>query len=525
MYRGGNSSNVQRRLFAFPSGTCDDYGRNVTDSAAEATYEPTWDSVSTHPLPDWYDDAKLGIFLHWGLYSVPGWAPQVSDIQQVLRDEGPAGLLRDNPYAEWYRNSMQIKGGATWKHHRETYGSDFGYDDFVPMFNAGSTGADLGALAGFCSGVGARYVVLTTKHHDGFTLWPASEPHPQKGHYHAERDLVGDLTRAVNSTGMRMGLYYSGGYDWPFNNYVMTRAADAILATPSDPAYQKYAAAHVRELVDRYEPAVLWNDVCWPGGGSLADIFAHYYNTVDAGVVNDRWLESAARRNRLTDAMTRGMGDLLQAIWEYLPDDMKSLTFPAAHHYDFNTPEYATFDHIAPKKWEATRGVGHSFGANRNERPEDIVTTTELVRSLCDIVSKNGNLLIGIGPMPDGTIPEEQQRPLVGLGKWLEVNGDAIYGTRPAAVAGATTTEGTPVRFTVRSDVTYALLLDTPGARSFGIRGVDASDVGGVRLLGTQAELEWTVDSGGMLHVTLPNRIPVSAALVLALAGPLRPIS
>ncbi|MEI8334698.1 MAG: alpha-L-fucosidase, partial [Chloroflexota bacterium] len=85
-------------------------------------YEPTWESVRTHPLPDWFCDAKLGVFLHWGLFSVPGWAPQVADVQQVLREEGPAGLFRDNPYAEWYRNSMQLEGSPTWAHHREAYG-------------------------------------------------------------------------------------------------------------------------------------------------------------------------------------------------------------------------------------------------------------------------------------------------------------------------------------------------------------------------------------------------------------------
>ena len=85
-------------------------------------YQPTWDSVSTHPLPDWYDDAKLGIFLHWGLYSVPGWAPQVLDIQQLLKERGPAEMLRDNPYAEWYLNSSRLVGSPTWRHQRDTYG-------------------------------------------------------------------------------------------------------------------------------------------------------------------------------------------------------------------------------------------------------------------------------------------------------------------------------------------------------------------------------------------------------------------
>lgn len=487
-------------------------------------YEPTWDSVSTHPLPTWYDDAKLGIFLHWGLYSIPGWAPQVPNIQELLRTKGPKAMLWDNPYAEWYLNTMQLPGSPTNIHHVQTYGQDFEYDGFRPAFDEGSMAADLDELAGVCAAAGARYVVLTTKHHEGFTLWPASIPHPRKGFYHAQRDIVGDLGAAVRRRDMRMGLYYSGGYDWPFNDAVLSNPADASLAVPTGAEYRQYAEAHVRELIDRYQPSVLWNDICWPGGGNLAELFAHYYNTVTDGVVNDRWLEAEGDRTAVGDALARGLGSAIQAMWHYIPESAKSLTFPAAHHYDFNTPEYAKFDHIVTKKWESTRGVGHSFGANRNERPEDIVTTTELVRSFSDIVSKNGNLLIGIGPGPDGRIADQQAAPLRGLGSWLAVNGEAIYGSRPWDVAATETTEGTEVRFTRNGDEVYAILLDLPGSRTFGLRGVDASAVSDVRLLGVDEAIAWNV-SGRDLTVTLPERVPVAAAYVLSLGRGARAIT
>ena len=135
------------------------------------SYQPTWESVSQHPVPGWFDDAKLGIFLHWGLYSVPGWAPQVPDIQQMLREQGPNGMLRNNPYAEWYLNTMRIQGSPTWEHHRQTYGPDFPYDGFASIFNEHSSQADLDALAEVCVSAGAQYVVLTTKHHDGFCMF------------------------------------------------------------------------------------------------------------------------------------------------------------------------------------------------------------------------------------------------------------------------------------------------------------------------------------------------------------------
>ena len=154
-------------------------------------YEGTWESLRTHRVPVWYDDAKLGVFIHWGLYSVPGWAPRVPDIQELLVKDGPKRMLRENPYAEWYLNTMQLKGSPTQLHHDEVYGDDYPYDNFVRTFNDASAGADLEAMADICRCAGARYVVLTTKHHDGFALWPSGIAHPTKGRYHASRDLVG----------------------------------------------------------------------------------------------------------------------------------------------------------------------------------------------------------------------------------------------------------------------------------------------------------------------------------------------
>ena len=484
-------------------------------------YEPTWESVGSHPLPDWYDDAKLGVFLHWGLYSVPGWAPQVPDIQQLLKEKGPADMLRDNPYAEWYLNTSRLEGSPTWHHQRDTYGPSATYDDFVPVFDEGTAAADMDAIAATCRDAGAGYVVLTTKHHEGFCLWPTELKHPRKGRYHSRRDLVGDLRHAVLDAGMRMGLYYSGGYDWPYNDAVLKNPADSFLAVPHTPDYVEYATAHVRELIGRYQPSVLWNDIYWPAGGDLPALFAEYYNTVPDGVVNDRWIEPPGHRGAVTDAVARVGGHLVQRFWSLIPERNKSLTFPTNHHYDIRTPEYAKFDTIQDKKWESTRGVGHSFGANRNERPEDIVTATELVRSFADIVAKNGNLLIGIGPDEHGRFPAQQLVPLRGLGAWLRINGEAVYGSRPWEVAEATTTEGVGVRFTQRDGAVNAIMLDVP-EREFGIRGVDATAVTGVRLLGLDGPVTWRVVDG-MLHVTLPERMPVSPAHVLALGHGARP--
>lgn len=481
-------------------------------------YEPTWDSVRQHPLPDWYDDAKLGVFIHWGLYSVPGWAPQVPDIQAMLVTDGPRRMLRDNPYAEWYRNTMRIPGSPTQRHHRETYGKGFPYDGFIPMFDAGTADCDLDAIAGLAQEAGAGYVVLTAKHHEGFALWPSHVPHPRKGVYHARRDLVGGLTDAVRARGMRMGLYYSGAWDWPYNEALLREGADIVLATPEDPEYLGYVTAHWRELIDRYTPSLMWNDIGWPRDPGLAGLFADYYNAVPDGVINDRWVQSTFRRNPVSTTLLRLAGRAVQAGWRFIPEERKRLTFPGARWFDFSTPEYESLPDIRAKKWESTRGVGHSFGANRNERPEDIVTGTELVRSFCDIVAKNGNLLIGVGPNEVGAIPEEQVVPLRALGAWMARNGDALRGTRPWEIAATTTDDGTEVRFTAKAGVVHALLLGRPTAGEFVLGAVEAASVTEAVHLGTGTPLE-RGDRGGSLTLVLPERIPAEDAHAVRL-GP-----
>ena len=143
--------------------------------------------------------------------------------------------------------------------------------------------------------------------------------------------------------------------------------------------------------------------------------------------------------------MVLAAGDLVQLLWPLIPAQRKRLTFARPRHCDFRTPEYEMVHTRSEQKWELARGVGHSFGANRYERPEDIVSATELIQLFCDVVAKNGNLLIGVGPRPDGTIPESQQAPLLGLGAWLGTNGEAVYGSRPWAIAESEAVDGDAV--------------------------------------------------------------------------------
>jgi len=443
---------------------------------------PNPDLRVRRPLPAWYDDAKLGIFVHWGLYSVPGWAPTTGPLGEVVEREGWRAWFRRNPYAEWYGNSLRIAGSPTAGYHRATFGPEFAYDDFIPMFDEGTAGWDPAAWATLFRDLGARYVVLTTKHHDGFRLWPSAVPHPTKGAYHARRDLVGELTRAVRAAGLRMGLYYSGGLDWTFNDTVIEDLPDLVAAVPQDPAYVAYADAHYRELIARYQPSILWNDIGSPQAFDAERLIADYERAVPEGVVNDRF-------------------------------KLESDLSPSAP-YDFRTPEYATSVARSEQKFEFTRGIGFSFGYNRNEDDAAFLSVPELVRFVVDVVAKNGNVLLNVGPTASGEIPPGQRTRLEGLGAWLRQNGEAIFGTRPWTTAEGAAGDGTPLRFTRKGAALYAILLGQPAAGPLDLPGLRPAVDTAVRLLG-RAEPLPLAPAGDRLRVVLPADLAESPAHAL----------
>ena len=480
-------------------------------------FEANIESLSQHQVPAWFHDAKLGIFVHWGLYSVPAYAPtEFGEINETFK-RGGRFHFSHNPYAEWYLNSMKFREGPYWRYHEQTYGADFTYDDFVPLFNAEIAQWDPGAMADAFSMVGARYVVLTTKHHDGFTLWPSDTPNPNKAGYHASRDIVGELAEAVRARGMRMGVYYSGQLDWSFD----TRPIDAIVGLisngPVDRAYARYVDAHYRELIDRIKPSVLWNDIGYPPDGDSEGIVATYYNQIAEGVVNDRWRKSAKWIKGLlglwpvNKVAEWGIRQMI-AKRGLAIDEM-----PTNAHYDYRTPEYATAAEIKETKWECCRGIGRSFGYNRMEQDEHHISVTELIHSFVDIVSKNGNLLLNVGPMADGTIPELQLERLRGLGAWLDVNGETIYGTRPWTRAEGVTREGLEVRFTAKGEVLYAILLGWPEARQTAIRDLPLAEGATVEMLGCPGGLSWEQD-GADLRIELPLERAESCAVAFRIA-------
>jgi alpha-L-fucosidase len=438
-----------------------------------AHYDATIQSLDRHPLPQWYDDAKLGIFIHWGLYSVPGWAP----LEQVNFKK--PDFLKYNPYAEWYYNTVRIDGSPTQQYNREHYGADHDYYSFTEQFDRESAKFDPDAWAQVFKDAGARYVVLTTKHHEGFTLWPSATPNPAlpAARQHATRDLVGDLTAAVRKQGLKMGLYYSGGFDWTFVPGPIATQADFEKVKPQSEAYGKYVDAQYRELIARYHPAVLWNDIDYPKSGHPMEIEAEYYNAVPDGVVDDRF---------------------------------------GIKHTDFTSPEYATLKEINPKKWEECRGLGQSFGYNRAEGEAQTIAPDKLIYLLVDIVSKNGNLLLDVGPEADGTIPPVQMERLKALGAWLAQNGEAIYGTHPWKRAEGKTGDGVDVRFTQKNSTLYATILGEPTGTAVTLASLKPPAGAKIHLLGYGEPLPWS-QTGEDIKVTLPAQVPGKYAYVLAI--------
>lgn len=442
-----------------------------------------------HTAPPWFDDAKLGIFVHWGLFAVPAWAPVQAE--PGVHADADAMARGDNAYAEWYENSMRIAGSPTAEYHAATYG-DAPYADFKAPFESMLETWDPAPWADLFRRAGAGYVVLTTKHHDGYLLWPSARPNPHRDRWQSERDVVGDLADAVRAAGLRYGLYYSGGFDWTFEPGPIDSVAALIATMPTSDEYAEYVDGHFRELVERYRPSVLWNDIGMPTDDGLSALLVDYLTAVPDGTVNDRFLTMAGRRA------------------------------PAAErHYrsDFATPEYASFDTAKRFKWETCRGIGASFGFNRAETEEHHLAVDELIRSFVDIVAKGGNLLLNVGPTGDGEIPELQASRLRALGAWLDVNGEAIRGTRP----WTRTSDGADVRFTQAGGAVYALVGTTPAAGS-SLRIADVPDLGPVELLG-HGPVATTWDGGG-LTVEWPAGVepaPVHALRLGRRAGTVSP--
>lgn len=343
-------------------------------------YEANWASLNQRKIPAWFHQDKFGIFIHWGTYAVPAYAPVIPN----------SGLS----YSEWYWRRIEEKQKDFRAFHDKNFGADFLYPQFEKSFKAELY--DPKQWADVFKQSGARYVVLTSKHHEGYCLWNSAEAdRTWQRPWNAvtgtpKRDLLGDLTNAVRDAGLKMGYYYSL-YEW-FNPLWLQDK-------------KRYVSEHMhpqfKDLVTRYKPSVIFSDGEWDLSDTAwrsEELLAWLYNESPVAkdvVVNDRWGKNTRGKNTGSTYTTSEYGSGMNA------------------------------DII----WEESRGIGHSYGYNRNEQLKDYKTGRELILFLIDIVSRGGNLLLDIGPTADGRIPVIMQQRLIEIGDWLKINGEAIYET------------------------------------------------------------------------------------------------
>jgi alpha-L-fucosidase len=447
-------------------------------------YQPTLQSVRSHPLPAWYDQAKFGIFIHWTPASVPAYAPiEKEDFFELLTRHSQAYAFAHQPYVEWYWNSLRIPGSPAQRYHLEKYG-DAPYERFKDEFKAQMQQWDPDSWADLFAEAGARYAVLVTKHHDGFLLWPSRTPHPYREGYHASRSVVSELSQALRLKGLKMGFYYSSILDWSFTEAPIQSFADLMTTGPATAEYIRYVESHWKELIDDYQPDLLWNDIGYPSPYALNGLFAYYYNRLPEGVINDRWMQIPTfLRGKL------GRWLMNAIIQRSLKSGSNSQ--PKVPHCDFLTTEYSGFDKVQEKKWEACRGIGLSFGYNQFETEAEYKAADELIRMLVEIVSKNGNFLLNVGPRPDGSIPEPQARALQGIGAWLKTNGEAIYGTRPFSRPSDIVPETGKMSYTVKDGQLFVHLLDWREGIPLRLPG---------DLLAGGSTISWLVTSEALAH-------------------------
>jgi len=469
--------------------------RSIDATVESGPFAPSWDSLQEYEIPEWYLDAKFGIFIHWGVYCVPAFGN------------------------EWYPRQMYQRGTPHYEHHLDTYGphTEFGYKDFIPMLTAEKF--DAGEWAELFADAGAKFIVPVAEHHDGFAMYDCSFSDWTATKMGPKRDIIGELATAVRNKRMVFGLsshraehfwFFDGGRTFPSD--VQDPANDGLYgpaepaaedwhdsaANPPTPDFLDDWLARTCELVDKYQPQLVWFDWWIGNAGFVSHLqrFASYYYNRGAG-----WDKGVAI-NYKYEAFPKGT-----AVFDV---------------------ERGQLSEIRPEFWQTDTSVSrNSWGYVTNH---DYKPVSNIIHDLVDIVSKNGALLLNIGPRADGTIPEPEVEMLLEIGRWLKVNGEAIYGTRPWHIFGEGPTKvptgaftdtkrqaftQEDIRFTTKggpasAGTLYATVLAWPEDELV-ITALAGQTIAGVALLGHDGRLTWSSDAEG-LHIRMPAQKPCDHA-------------
>ncbi|HXQ81238.1 MAG TPA: alpha-L-fucosidase [Opitutaceae bacterium] len=450
-------------------------------------YKPTLKSIGRHTAPEWFHDAKFGMFIDYGLYSVAGYAP--------MRESGAM-------YPDWYLYNMYNSPEVA-KYHRAKWGEDFQRDDFIPLFTAENF--DPGGIAGVADDAGMRYVVPFCKHHDGFCLWPSSYTRRNAAEMGPKRDLIGPLSEACRGRGLKFGFYFSLE-EWEYPVIQGGGKMVRIWTTLEDPTYQTvpfdekamagkitgkvpvrdfvadYIIPQATEFIDRYDPDILWLDGDWTTFAEelgSRQIVSYFYNQASGR-------KTVASNDRLGRFMRFNSGDFFTS------------------EYGSRNTERAKILH----KWEECRGVSQSFGYNWQDTEKNVTSTGDLIDMLVGIVSENGNLLLVVNLDGKGAMPAYIRDRLHDVGRWLKVNGEAIYRSRPWLVAS----QGDRLRFTRSKDdrYLYAIHKGWPEA-DVELHDLWLDSSSRIVMLGTGQDLKWRnvpegkYGRGGKVAVEIPQ--------------------